>query len=423
METNGDNMQKKMQTYQNDKVFYATQKYLNWFIFFLPVGMFKLAGISITFYIFLMIVYIFLKNNKKIFRIQYITDYMMVLLFTLFLISMIFSEDAFIEMNSLIQIKLAVQYIYWFVLAMFIKTWIHKYDFYIISKYFFYGIILLLIYKYVINPIAIGHREYINYLARNTFTFFMIISTPISLYYIYKRYSFFTIMIISIILFYFIMISGSRAGTILIFVELVGLLMVAKPQIRKKIFLIVILLIPLFVLINNNLQELKNISADMIEEYNPRVALLLRDTDRLDTLDKSWLIRKLMIQKGLKIFDEHPFLGIGQGMFRYYWVNLDIENEQLYMGEYSYNTRSPHNSYIKTLAESGIFSLILLLMIQMVIIMKGFKILFEFKYDERVFIYTSFIGMSIYFYVISAITGALPWFTFGLALSTIRRKK
>jgi len=129
-----------------------------------------------------------------------------------------------------------------------------------------------------------------------------------------------------------------------------------------------------------------------------------------------------MIQKGLKIFDEHPFLGIGQGMFRYYWVNLDIENEQLYMGEYSYNTRSPHNSYIKTLAESGIFSLILLLMIQMVIIMKGFKILFEFKYDERVFIYTSFIGMSIYFYVISAITGALPWFTFGLALSTIRRK-
>jgi len=412
-----------MTSQTNDYLFIKTQKYFNWFAFFLPIGMVKIAGVSITFFIFLIIVYIFLKNKKKIFKINKYTDYLFILLFILLFISLIFAEDTFREINTVFLFKISMQYIYWFTLAMFVKTWIHKYNFLQLSKYLFYGLLGLIFYKYAINPIALLYRDYIGYLPRNTFTYFVVITAPLALYYTYNKFSIIKNIIISFGIFIFTAISQSRTGTALVFLEIAILLSSAKPYIKRKVIIFSFLILPFIGLGWTHMSDTRVYIGDLIEPINPRMALMIKDPERLNTLDKSWLIRKLMVQKGLRLFEEHPFLGIGLGHFKYYWTDLDIQSEQLYMGLESYNKRSSHNSYIKTLAESGIFALLSLIMLQLIIIFKGFKYVAKMQFTAKIFIYTSFIGMSIYWYVISAITGAIPWFMVGLGMAMIQNKE
>ena len=306
---------------------------------------------------------------------------------------------------------------------MFVKTWIHKYNFLQLSKYFFYGIIGLVIYKYIMNPIAMMYPSYIGYIPRNTFAYFMVISAPLALYYTYKKYSFLKNIFISLILLFFTAISQSRTGTGLVFAEVVILMASARPYIKKRIIILSLMLLPLLGVMGTNMHSVRETAAEIIEPINPRMALMIKDPERLNTLDKSWLIRKLMVQKGLRLFKEHPFLGIGLGHFKYYWTYLDIQSDQLYMGLESYNRRSSHNSYIKTLAESGIFALLSLVSLQLLIIFKGFKYLMQMKFSANLFIYLSFVGMSIYWYVISAITGAIPWFIMGLGMALLQKKE
>lgn len=410
--------------YQNDNLLFTkTQKYLNWFVFFLPIGMIKIVGISITFFIFLMIVYIFLKNNRKIFRVNKHSDYGLIALFLLFFISMIFAEETYREVSTFFLFKISFQYVYWFALAMFVKTWIFKYDFVQLSKYFFYGVIALIFYKYVMNPIALIYPNFIGYIPRNTFTFFLVISVPLAMYYTYQKYSFIKNMLISLGFLFFAAISQSRTGMGLMFLELSTLLVSARPRIKKGVIIFFIIVTPLIGVMSTQQEIIREYASQIVEPFNPRMAKLIANPNRLESIDKPWLIRKLMVQKGLKIFEEHPFFGIGTGHFKYYWVNLEIKSRQLYMGLASYNRRSSHNAYVKTLAESGIFALLSLVSLQLLILIKGFKYIAQLKFSAELFIYISFVGMSIYWYVISAITGAIPWFIFGLGMALLSKKE
>jgi len=125
----------------------------------------------------------------------------------------------------------------------------------------------------------------------------------------------------------------------------------------------------------------------------------------------------------LIMFDEHPYLGAGMGHFKYYWVDMDIISPYLKRSLEFYNRHSPHNTYISILAGAGIFAFICIILIQVLVIRKGVFVLLSFEFDPRSFIFLSFFGMSIYFYVISQAFGAITWFCIGYGMSLLNNKE
>jgi len=400
----------------NDEAFFAQiQKYLNIFVLFLPIGIVKIAGISVTFFIFLLIFFAFMKKKKKLFRIKSTVDVLIVIFFTVLIVSIFFAEETFrnVEVDS--DAKVIVRLLYWMSLTLFVKTWADRFDFYQISKYMFFGVIATIVFYYTVNVSM-------EIMTQNSFAYTLVLGIPFSMYYIFKKYSFMVVLPVSSLFFYFALVSTSRAGALIVFAELAILLLSAKYIRKKTLFFFSLILFPILLLLYLNFDTYRNDLATTIEPYSPDLSSLIAEgNDRLE-IDKSWLDRKQMIVKGAIIFDQHPFLGIGFSHFKYYWVNMQPVSPFLNKSMVFYNRLSSHNTYIQVLAGAGVFALLLLLLLELIVLKRGMKILLQFKFQPATFIFVSFLGMIIYFYVIAAGMGAVTWFVFGYGLSLLGKK-
>ena len=54
------------------------------------------------------------------------------------------------------------------------------------------------------------------------------------------------------------------------------------------------------------------------------------------------------------MFQQHPITGVGAGRFEKEWADLDLPPALRYQPQDFYNRRTPHNAYIKLLAEGGL---------------------------------------------------------------------
>lgn len=401
--------------FREEAFFARIQKLLSIYVLFLGLPFMKFAGISVTFFIFLLIVYQFVKYQIKLFKVQSIGDYLLIAMYIVMILSWMFQEESYKNFSIFKEFKTLIQYTYWLAMALFIHTWLHKFDLRLLSRNFLLGFLLLIVYYYQFNGTVVE-------IPQNGFAFFLVISVPFSLYYVYKKNSVALTTIISLTFFAAAVMSQSRTGTVLVGLEVLFLFMVAKPMIRRVVVFLFLLCVPFIIYLSTAFEDINLAIAEQLEPYNPRAAALIANPDAVNERDKSWLIRKLMVQKGLKIYEEHPYLGVGLGKFKSYWVDLQIESPWLRNSMASYNRRSAHNTYIKVLAESGIIALALLILFELNLLLRGSKELFASSLSPRTFIYVSFASMALYFYVIAAITGAITWFIFGLALTLLDEK-
>lgn len=400
---------------QDDAFFKKIQKFLNIYVLFLPLGIVKVGGISVTFFIFLAIVYFFFKKGKKLFRLKDLIDYILVLFFILLTLSILFSEETFRELGIDSDAKVIVRLIYWMSLALFIKTWAHRFDFFQLAKYIFFGTISTIIFYYTLNVS-------LKILTQNSFAYVLVVSIPFAMYYIFNRFSLIIVLSASALFFYFALLTTSRAGAFIVFMQLIILLFTAKYIRKKTLMFFSLILFPLLVLLYLSFDTYRNDLANTIEPYSPDLSDLIREGDDRLKIDKSWLERKQMIVKGKIIFDEHPFFGIGFAHFKYYSVDMQLISPYLSKSMFFYNRLSAHNTYIQILAGAGIFALIIFLFIILFVLKKGMTFLLSFKFKPEIFIFVSFLGMIIYFYVISAGLGAITWFVMGYGVSLTTRK-
>lgn len=399
--------------------FQSTQKYLNLFIFFLVFTGLKIAGVSFSFFIFLFLIYfITVKNNIKLFKIDSLSDMIIIFFFIFIFLSFIFQEEPDTDKNPFSNLKLVIQYLYWLILALYIKTWISKYDFYSISKYFFIGILFMIFYYYTLQKIYFVYPQ-------NFFTFILVITYPLAFYYMNKKFSLVNLVFFSFIIFLAALMSQSRTGAVLVFLEMVLLLSLFNSNIKKIAITLTLIFSFFFISVysTNQIEPIKKNIASVIEKYNPELAFLIMHPEIVNESDKSLLIRKLMVQKAFKVFEEHPFFGVGIGNFRDYYVKLNIFSKHLYMGEKSYNTRSPQNSFLQILAENGIFALALIILIFTIFIIKGLKNFLTFEINRNFLIYLSILGFISYSFIMAVINGAITWFLIGLGLSMIKKEQ
>jgi len=406
-----------------ENFFTSNQKYLNWFAFFSAVPLVKIGGISITFFIFLIIAYKFLKRKKKLFKITQWTDIFLILFLIFVFIAAILTEESYREWSIFSIIKLMIQHVYWVVLALFIKTWIYKFDFYKLSRIFFFSAIISVVYYVALNPF---HRIY----PPNGYAYVLVTVMPLGFYYVMKRFSILKTLLISAGFVMGVLFSGSRTGTALILFELMLLLSLGSKQLKKAFMIIVGLAIPVVLVLfisfdQSNIKQMKYGLADALEDYSPKIAHTLRMEESVMTRDKSLLIRKLMIQKGVKIFEEHPFFGVGPGNFTRYYTRLDIAgvSEWLHKTEASYNRTSSQDSYLMILVEDGIFALVSILIVFFIIVWRGFYYIKTFKNNAEIYIYIPFIALLFYSFILVATMGSLFWLLLGLSLTLISHKR
>lgn len=404
------------------KDIFLNQILLNIFGFFLALPVIDIFGLSITLYIFLLLILSVLKNGQIIFKI----DKTALLLFGLFisgLISTLIHPPLVKEISPFLTLKIIMQFFYWIVLTLFIKTYISFINFKILSKYIFFGLLISIVVFYYFplqynnNVISINFK-----FMRNAFVYNILAFFPLIFWYISKSHFKNFSLIIIIFFIISILFSGGRAGFFLILFQFLLLLSIIFIKFRKYYLLISATLIIIFsmwfVSINSPFFDFLSKKAESI---NPRAASLINKSGVEGdlTMDRSWLLRKLMVNKALEISKEYPLFGIGWFNFINFETEIESQNEYERMQGIDkdfLNTRSAHNSYAQYLAECGIIGLFLLIIIFLIAIKNIFYKIPKgnFNYNDLPLI--AFFTLMIYFYAISSLYGANTFLLLGLNL-------
>jgi len=397
---------------------------VEWLVFFSIFPLINIAGISITFYIFMIIAYIFTKNQKKLFKISTYVDLVLIMFLIFVGIGAVFSEESFRDRSPISIGVLMMQYVYWVIVALYVKTWIYEYDFYKLSRVVFWAAAVSSFYYAFLNS------SYLVF-SPNAFAYTIVVALPIGFYYVMRRYSFWLAALIGVGLVMAVLYSGSRTGTLLVGIELLLILSLSSKKFKITSLLFGAVLLP-FILLSETLIEYEDMvsfkyeMADILEDYSPKIAHTLRMEENVMERDKSWLIRELMIQKGELIFEEHPFFGVGLGNFMFYRADLDIAKvsaQWLHENEDNYNTRSSQNSYLLILAEDGIFALISIVIVFFIILWNGFYYLWRFRNTAEIYIYIPFIALLFYGVILVTVQGAMFWILLGLAMTLTQHKR
>jgi O-antigen ligase len=312
--------------------------------------------------------------------------------------------------------------------AMFFITYGRILNLIEIGRMFFIGTLLLLIgffllpLSFDLGVISLNLRP-----ARNTLVFNLLAATPLSLMYLINRKSKTTVITYFLLFIATMLISRGRAGPIILVIEFLLILLILFPSLTFLSKLALISLMTVFLFFGFDYEKMLNDLSEQVADINPRLGRLLsEDRDATLGFDKSWLLRQLMIDKALEITEKHPFFGIGVGNFVSYDGKLPtLTSYARLLGRSMdyYNSRSAHNSYLQILSETGFLGMFFIAIILLRPLLYFFRILIGSSLRWKHLPLISLVGISIHFFVISSLTGAISWLVLGLAWSTLPNKK
>lgn len=312
------------------------------------------------------------------------------------LLSWIFSE---IELTGR-EIRLYIQTIYWFLLAVIIYNLYPFLDKQKLSKYIFFSTLLLL--GLYVSGFRVG-------LTQNGVAFTVIIIAPLSFFFL--RNIWLKILFAGILVF-LILLNGSRSGAVISFGQSLLIILFSLPAVRKYMKTILVAAGILMVLFTT--ETTLSIVGEAIYPINPRMGELLTNTEYVLRNDMSWLQRQAQIQKGKQIFAEHPVLGIGYTNFVAYDIEIDESKIEADRRLKNIDNRSSHNTYVSWLAETGAlgFGIMVLFFLYLLIRFWRNLHLLPDRFESGLLI--SFLGMLIYFYTIAAQMGTSTWIMYGI---------
>lgn len=404
----------------------GNKKIFNVFAFFLAFPLISILGNNITFYLF---AYLLISSRPFLGKLNYGRVYYYGLLFIVIIATLAAPYSEMIRHPDLFgNLLLVIQYFYWIIIAVYLISFRQELNLLEMCKWVYYGTIASIVGFYVISQnLFLGVAELTFRTGRNPFIFSLLSTIPLSFYYIAKTKSKRYMILAAIFFLIIILLSNGRSGAIIVTLELLLIAGIVSPSLKRIAIIVTIPIALLAVSLSNEKTEaLLAVAASNIEPLSPRVAsLLIGEGDGDLDMDKSWLIRKLMQDKGIEIFYKYPFTGVGPGNFINYDAQLRnfIQYDRLFGNTESfYNTLSAHNSYVQVLGETGIFGIICVMCIIGIPVLNFIRRFLTSKVTLEDLPLIALLGISIHFYAISAITGALSWFIFGLAWATMYRR-
>ncbi len=305
-------------------------------------------------------------------------------------------------------------YIYWSILVTFLIAVRARLNYFIIYRAIFLGLSFSILYYYFLQHIGLLQIPIFKMFTQNGFSFLLVCFTPVSVYFFKQYYGRRKAIILAILYVLAAFLSDSRAGAVLVTFGGFSVLFIDKLKIGRAIVLLLAMLIfgPYFLQIE--------MVGDLIRNLNEGTYNLIYHSDLVFMEDRSYLIRQAMVEKGLILFQENMYTGIGLNNFVVSEVDFigDFEGAKYVVTKDDINSISSHNSYINIIAEGGLF-----LAVPFVLIM-GSIVLFFLLYFDRIssFFKPVFIGiicMSIHFYFVTAVVNVFAWFLIGVASAII----
>ena len=419
----------------NNKFKISEQYLLNMFAFFVAWPPLKI-GVNLSFFIFLLLIGSMLKRHLNPFKL--ITNYQRLFWFFLILgilTTILKRPSDLITDQYFSDIFILLNYTYWILVSIFLISNRNRFNLLFFSKYYVLGSVFLILFYFIPGLPEINNPifKFPVVKGRNVLVYQLINIIPIAIIYIrHKKSKAFTMFII--LLYLLVMLfSNGRAGAIILFIMSALLFLIIFPKYSrfyKNSFFI--LLLSFVIVYNDDDGKYLNSIAEPIENIAPRLADMIRkEGTGVASNDRSWLVREVMVRKGLMIANQHPIFGIGFNRFRNYNVDFTkfLANESRYdrLGDKIssneiLNNRSPHNSYIQILAENGLLGL-LIFILMLFYPLKVFLIrLLNNKLSIIDAPLISLVGLTIYLYAISSYPTAITFVTIGLAYNSSKIK-
>lgn len=413
------NFTQQIEVKRKDDLF---QKVTNWFVFFMVFPCINILDNSITFYFF---IYFLIQLGFFWQRPFLARPILFGLLITVILAAVFAPYGEMPRYKGFFHtFELSIQYIYWILTTCFFIIFRKNLNMVELSKWVFYGLIFFSIGFYVLDiKFGFGVGSFATTASRNAFVFNMLCSVPLSFYYIKHRFGLSRVpyFIVGVIL--ILMFTNGRSGGIIILIEALIISAIFYPTWLKALKRLIIPMFALYILFQSDgFQPILMRVGASLESINPRLGNLLTGSTAEGNLrmDRSWLERKLQVEKGMEIIGDHPLFGVGPGNYSSYDARLSnlssYERLSAWNADY-FNTRSAHNSYILLMGEFGLVGFLLFVSLQLLGLFNLFKNIFKDQLNETHLPLVSLLGMSMHFYAIVSITGAITWFILGLALS------
>lgn len=397
----------------------SIQKLLNWFVFFLAFPALNVLGNSVTFYIFIGILFKVGNFWSGKFRGKILFFSFLSIVFLSAILAPYSKLERYPGVDSTALIL--IQYVYWILTAIFFIVYHKSINYYLLSKWILYGTIASIIAFYLLKfNIGLSVINITFDFQRNAFCFNLLCTIPICFYYLKENNKSGNILFWLLFFLFAVLFTNGRSGAIIVLIQILLIANIHYPKFNSVLKFSSILFLCLFFLLQTtNIQIYMDKLANQVDDINPRIASLLRQEGEGNLAqDKSWLERKLLIEKGFEIAKEYPVFGIGPDNFTSFDATLDAITQFDYFANIPknyYNRRSSHNSYMMVLSEFGYTGLIILALI---IVLPLFHLLKIFTFSQLELQHLpllSLFGISIHFYVISSLTGTMPWMVFGLA--------
>ena len=396
------------------------QKKINRFLFFLVSSFIMIFGINASFFLFIPVFLSVVKNPR--FEFFKFNSKYKIFSFLFALGALLGTAKHFLSNSALLSNTLAVlpNYIYWTLIIFSIITIITKIK---INQFSLFKIIttsvLFVSFYYLILQDFISNPYFFKDFQKNNFAFLIITYAPYLVYYLKKKYSNTVSVFVFTLILMILLIEERRAGFVLTFIG--GSLSYAVEKIKftsiSNVFKL--LLIPFFFLLFIQISPIKKI----IQNSSPRVyGLIYEDNSKLN-IDRSALTRKAMVEKGLVLFNENIFFGVGLNNFTKVEASItgNFEGARFVIGKDIFERTSSHNSYINILAEGGLFLAIPFGLILLFLIKDGFLYFNYLNTFDKVSFF-SFLVMISHFYFMNSVVNSLAWLNIGLVASFLSKR-
>lgn len=305
-------------------------------------------------------------------------------------------------------------YLYWIFLLILLPAYAKKLDYREIFRAVFWGIIVSCVYFYTLNE-QLAQLVIFKNFQQNTFSFILICFSPIAVYYAQEKYGRSRAILMAVAIVAAGAFSGSRSGSIITIFTCFLTLYSNKINLVRVAGAGILIAVIIPALLQTN--AVKN----LIFSVNERTYDLIYLGQEGLLRDESYLVRVAQVEKGLGIFKEHPFTGIGLNNFSKYTYNIrgDFEGSEFVMNIENLDQLSAHNSYIGLLAEGGL--LVFGPFVAILLILFGYLI-FRFKKipDFQKPFFWGLMGMCVHLYFIMAIVNIFAWLLIALAASTLK---
>lgn len=244
----------------------------------------------------------------------------------------------------------------------------------------------------------------------NSYAFVLVCYSSIGMVYLRSRYNQFVMLVGLTIILLSMLFLERRAGFVLVAFSSFFALKFDEIDLKTILSIFIFSVIGFLVL---QLDIVEN----SLRVTSPRIYEVIYESENIATEDQSYLTRLAMIEKGLKIFEEHPLTGIGLNNFSNHYVDIPgaFVGSELVLNK-DLNEKSGHNSYIAMLSEGGLLVLIPFLILLIYNLYYFVKDLKKRTKLESAF-YWSFLAMCVHIYFISEIYNVFAWFLIAIVTS------